>query len=73
MIHKQEDIDAAEAFAKDWVAPKQVVKLFLAGIEHKQREVDELVEALMYARQFVTHSPSKAHNKYLRTVQKHAK
>lgn len=51
MTHKQEDIDAAVKFAKQYhekTEQKESVakSCFLAGIEHKRKEIDELVDML---------------------------
>jgi hypothetical protein len=79
MTHKQEDIDAAKKYAKDWVAPKVIANIFLAGIEHKQKEVDEFLEVIEYAISLdKTHSIAYSlsptiKSEFIRLIQKHAK
>lgn len=52
MKHSDKDIEAADAYAGQFNNPtyeQNAFKAFLAGLEHKQKDVDELVEALDYA------------------------
>lgn len=49
MKHSDKDIEAADAYAGQFNNPtyeQNAFKAFLAGLEHKQKDVDELVEAL---------------------------
>lgn len=48
MNHKKKDIEAAEEYAIANYGVKYAYTSFLAGCEHKQKDVDELVEALFH-------------------------
>lgn len=59
MKHSDKDIQAAKKFADKFEFTKEAFAGrygFLAGCEHKQKEVDELVEGLQQALRFVKSS-----------------
>lgn len=75
MKHSDKDIEAATACYKEhqWIPAtmeEREIRAFLAGLEHKQEEVDELVKGLQQALRFVK-SSREDYDELQELIQKH--